>query len=259
MQRFEGRVAIVTGAASGIGRATAQRLVDEGATVVAVDRDEEALAEAAEAIGKGAAASAGILALVGDVGDAATATRAVATATDEVGRLDVLVNNAGILRFEHSHEVAAEDWDRVLRVNLTGTFQFCQAAIPRHGGGGPGLDRQRRLDRRQLRSPVGRGLRGVQGRRARPHPHPGGRVRQAGPAGQRGVPRLHRHADHRCVQRAGRRRRQPGAPDHGARGRPRGPSPSPPPSRTWRPTTPPTSSAPTSASTAPRTPDRRPA
>ncbi len=131
MQRFEGRVAIVTGAASGIGRATAQRLVDEGATVVAVDRDEEALAEAAEAIGKGAAASAGILALVGDVGDAATATRAVATATDEVGRLDVLVNNAGILRFEHSHEVAAEDWDRVLRVNLTGTFQFCQAAIPR--------------------------------------------------------------------------------------------------------------------------------
>ncbi len=130
MQRFEGRVAIVTGAASGIGRATAQRLVDEGATVVAVDRDEVALAEAAEAIGKGAAASAGVLALAGDVGEAATAARAVATATGELGRLDVLVNNAGILRFEHSHEVAPDDWDRVLRVNLTGTFQFCQAAIP---------------------------------------------------------------------------------------------------------------------------------
>ena len=130
MQRFEGRVAIVTGAASGIGRATAQRLVDEGANVVAVDRDGDALTETVESIGKAAPVGAGILALTGDVGDAATAARAVAAATGEMGRLDVLVNNAGILRFEHSHEVAAEDWDRVLRVNLTGTFQFCQAAIP---------------------------------------------------------------------------------------------------------------------------------
>ena len=130
MQRFEGRVAIVTGAASGIGRATTQRLVDEGATVVAVDRDADGLAAAAEAIGKGADDSGAVVTLVGDVGDPASAAEAVATATGELGRLDVLVNNAGILRFEHSHEVAAEDWDRMLRINLTGTFQFCQAAIP---------------------------------------------------------------------------------------------------------------------------------
>jgi NAD(P)-dependent dehydrogenase (short-subunit alcohol dehydrogenase family) len=130
MQRFEGRVAIVTGAASGIGRATTQRLVDESATVVAVDRDADALTAAAEAIGKGADDSGAVVTLVGDVGDPASAAEAVATATGDLGRLDVLVNNAGILRFEHSHEVAAEDWDRMLRINLTGTFQFCQAAIP---------------------------------------------------------------------------------------------------------------------------------
>jgi NAD(P)-dependent dehydrogenase (short-subunit alcohol dehydrogenase family) len=130
MQRFEGRVAIVTGAASGIGRATTQRLVDESATVVAVDRDADGLAAAAEAIGKGADDSGAVVTLVGDVGDAASAAEAVATATGDLGRLDVLVNNAGILRFEHSHEVAAEDWDLMLRINLTGTFQFCQAAIP---------------------------------------------------------------------------------------------------------------------------------
>jgi NAD(P)-dependent dehydrogenase (short-subunit alcohol dehydrogenase family) len=130
MQRFEGRVAIVTGAASGIGRATTQRLVDEGATVVAVDREGDGLAAAAEAIGKGADDAGTVVTLVGDVADPASAAQAVATATGELGRLDVLVNNAGILRFEHSHEVAVEDWDRMLRINLTGTFQFCQAAIP---------------------------------------------------------------------------------------------------------------------------------
>jgi meso-butanediol dehydrogenase / (S,S)-butanediol dehydrogenase / diacetyl reductase len=129
MQRFEGQVSIVTGAASGIGRATTQRLVDEGATVVAVDRDAGGLAAAAEAIGKGADDAGAVVTVVGDVVDPASAAEAVATATVELGRLDVLVNNAGILRFEHSHEVAAEDWDRMLRVNLTGTFQFCQAAI----------------------------------------------------------------------------------------------------------------------------------
>jgi NAD(P)-dependent dehydrogenase (short-subunit alcohol dehydrogenase family) len=98
--------------------------------VVAVDRDADGLAAAAEAIGKGADDSGAVVTLVGDVCDPASAAEAVATATGDLGRLDVLVNNAGILRFEHSHEVAAEDWDRMLRINLTGTFQFCQAAIP---------------------------------------------------------------------------------------------------------------------------------
>ncbi len=127
MQRFEGRVAIVTGAASGIGRATTARLVDEGATVVAVDRDGDGLATTAKAASSGPGT---VSMLTGDVADPDCARQAVAVATEQHGRLDAVVNNAGILRFEHSHEVAGTDWDQVLRVNLTGTFQFCQAAIP---------------------------------------------------------------------------------------------------------------------------------
>jgi meso-butanediol dehydrogenase/(S,S)-butanediol dehydrogenase/diacetyl reductase len=130
VQRFEGRVVIVTGAASGIGRATAERLAAEGATVVAVDRDADGLAATEKAVADAGTAGAGVAGLIGDVGDPATAAEAVRTATEQHGRLDALVNNAGILRFEHSHEVAAVDWDQVLRVNLTGTFQFCQAALP---------------------------------------------------------------------------------------------------------------------------------
>ena len=130
MQRFDGRVVIVTGAASGIGRATTERLAAEGATVVAVDRDADGLAATAKAVADVGTTGDGVTGLTADVGDPATAAEAVALATDQHGRLDAVVNNAGILRFEHSHEVAAEDWDRVLRVNLTGTFQFCQAALP---------------------------------------------------------------------------------------------------------------------------------
>ena len=121
---------IVTGAASGIGRATTERMAAEGATVVAVDRDADGLAATEKAVADAGTTGDGVTGLTADVGDPATAAEAVALATGRHGRLDAVVNNAGILRFEHSHEVAAEDWDRVLRVNLTGTFQFCQAALP---------------------------------------------------------------------------------------------------------------------------------
>jgi NAD(P)-dependent dehydrogenase (short-subunit alcohol dehydrogenase family) len=67
--------------------------------------------------------------LAGDVSDPDTARVAVAAAVDLGGRLDVLVNCAGILRFEHTHEVQLADWNQLLAVNLTGTFLFCQAAL----------------------------------------------------------------------------------------------------------------------------------
>lgn len=120
---------IVTGAASGIGRATTRRLAAEGATVVAVDRDADGLAATAEAV-TDATGGDRVTTLAADVGDPRSAPEAVALTSDRHGRLDALVNNAGILRFGHSHEVALEDWDGMLRVNLTGTFQFCRAAVP---------------------------------------------------------------------------------------------------------------------------------
>jgi len=125
MQRYEGRVALVTGGASGIGRATVHRLVEEGATVIATDLAEEGLAATA----KDASRPDAVITLTGDVSDPAFAPAAVARALEE-GRLDLLVSCAGILRFEHSHEVALESWQQILDVNLTGTFLMCQAAIP---------------------------------------------------------------------------------------------------------------------------------
>jgi meso-butanediol dehydrogenase/(S,S)-butanediol dehydrogenase/diacetyl reductase len=132
MDRYEGRVVLVTGGGSGIGRATVQRLIDEGATVVAADIAEEGLATTA----KDASRPEAVTSLVGDVSDPAFGPAAVAAALRH-GRLDTVVNSAGILRFEHSHEVRLADWQRILDVNLTGTFLTCQAALPAllDGGG----------------------------------------------------------------------------------------------------------------------------
>jgi NAD(P)-dependent dehydrogenase (short-subunit alcohol dehydrogenase family) len=126
VERYEGRVALVTGAGSGIGRATVHRLVEEGATVVAVDLSQDGL----EVTQKEAAQPERIVLVAADVADPDTAAVAVAAAKDFGGRLDTLVNGAGILRFEHTHEATLAGWEQILRVNLTGTFLFCQAAIP---------------------------------------------------------------------------------------------------------------------------------
>jgi NAD(P)-dependent dehydrogenase (short-subunit alcohol dehydrogenase family) len=127
MRRFEGRAALVTGAASGIGRATTLRLAREGARVAAADVRTEPLAGLAAELG---GSGGSVLALACDVADETSVARAVASAVKRLGGLDVLCNIAGVLRFDHTHELALEDWNRVLAVNLTGTFLVTKAALP---------------------------------------------------------------------------------------------------------------------------------
>jgi NAD(P)-dependent dehydrogenase (short-subunit alcohol dehydrogenase family) len=123
---FDGRVAIVTGAASGVGRETVRLLAERGAEVVAVD-----VVAAREPI-------EGVVAVEGDVALAATAERAVAVAEERFGRLDVLVNNAGHIVWASLVDTSEADWDRVFAVNVRGVFLHCRAAIPllERGGGG---------------------------------------------------------------------------------------------------------------------------
>ncbi|HYD49489.1 MAG TPA: SDR family NAD(P)-dependent oxidoreductase [Terriglobales bacterium] len=127
MQRFADKVAVITGAASGIGRATAVRLAGEGARLALLDLQHEPLeALTAELHGRGSE----VAAIRCDVSDAASVRAAVAAVIERFGRIDVLCNIAGILRFDHTHELALDDWNQILAVNLTGTFLMCQAAIP---------------------------------------------------------------------------------------------------------------------------------
>ena len=123
MFSLDGKVALVTGAASGIGRATAERYAQAGASVVAADLALEGVEALAAELGDRVAAVAC------DVSDAGSADAAVAAAVERFGRLDVLCNIAGVLRFEHTHEVSDEEWALVIGVNLTGTFNTTRAAL----------------------------------------------------------------------------------------------------------------------------------
>ena len=127
MNRFEGKNAIVTGAASGIGQATVLRLLEEGAQVQACDLNEEGLQKTIDlAKDKGKNA----LPTVCDIGDRNSVNETVAKAMEFFGELHVLCNVAGILRSGHSHEFDLDLWEKVIHTNLTGTFMMCQASIP---------------------------------------------------------------------------------------------------------------------------------
>jgi 3-oxoacyl-[acyl-carrier protein] reductase len=123
---LEGKVALVTGASRGIGRAIAAELAARGATVVLGARDESKLAEAVGAI-TAAGGRAGALAL--NVTDRGSVEAAFARILEEHGRIDGLVNNAGITRDTLLLRMKAEDWDAVLATNLTGAFHTTQAAL----------------------------------------------------------------------------------------------------------------------------------
>jgi NAD(P)-dependent dehydrogenase (short-subunit alcohol dehydrogenase family) len=125
--RLDGKVALVTGAANGIGAATARRLAQEGAKLVLVDLSEGDLAQTAAAI---ADAGGEVLALGGNVSQAAEVASVVEQAKARFGRIDILINNAGINRDAMAHRLTEENWDAVLDVNLKGSFLCAQAVMP---------------------------------------------------------------------------------------------------------------------------------
>ncbi len=130
-----GKVALVTGGASGIGRATAVLLGREGAAVLVHDIREEGRSTAEAIVAAGGRA----VFIRGDVTRAADCQAAVQTAIAEFGGLDVLVNNAGIIRRASVVDTTEEEWDRVMAVNVKSVFLMSKAAIPIMGGRGGGV------------------------------------------------------------------------------------------------------------------------
>jgi NAD(P)-dependent dehydrogenase (short-subunit alcohol dehydrogenase family) len=131
--RLEGKVAIVTGAASGIGLAIAQRLADEGARVAIADLDGDKAEAAAAGIGQGGGQAIGVTC---DVSDEASVTACCDITQKHFGQLDIVINNAGLMTFKPLEEFTGADWTRVLGVDLLGAVYFTREAFRRMTGGG---------------------------------------------------------------------------------------------------------------------------
>lgn len=134
--RLSDKTIIVTGAASGIGRGTALRLLSEGATVAALDLRMEDLDLLAESVTP--AERDRLFTHLVDIADEESVRGAVADVISRFGRLDAVVNAAGILYGDHTHEMTLDRWNRLIQVNLTGTFLMVRDCLPHllNGGGG---------------------------------------------------------------------------------------------------------------------------
>jgi meso-butanediol dehydrogenase/(S,S)-butanediol dehydrogenase/diacetyl reductase len=124
MERFKGKVVVVTGAASGIGAGVAERFAQDGAAVVLSDVDEEGLRAVARQMPDRT------LVHPCDMADYSQVQALVEAAIRRFGRLDVMVNNAGVASEGKAGDVSLDDWDKTLRVDLTGVFYGCRAALP---------------------------------------------------------------------------------------------------------------------------------
>ncbi|MFB7671564.1 SDR family NAD(P)-dependent oxidoreductase [Kitasatospora purpeofusca] len=138
MERFTGRNVLITGGGSGIGRATVHRIVAEGGRVVAVDVNEDGLKSTLDRATADGTADR-LTTTVLDVSDEAAVRTVVSEAVAALGGLDVLVNAAGILRSAHTHGTSLEFWNRIVAVNLTGTFLMTREALPALLAGGKGV------------------------------------------------------------------------------------------------------------------------
>ena len=120
--RLEGKIALVVGAARGIGAGVAERFAEEGARLVLADTTAEA--------GEATAKKLGAVFVAADISKLDDAEAAVAVALERHGRLDIVVQNAGIYPWQLIEDTTPEDWDRVMAVNLRGTFNAARAALP---------------------------------------------------------------------------------------------------------------------------------
>ncbi len=131
-KRFEGKVCLVTGGGSGIGRATCLRLAYEGGRVLVVDRQDSGDGTASRICDSGGSADF----FRADVGKSEQVQAAVQAAVSRWGHIDVLINNAATMSFEPLLDLAEEDWDRVMDVNLRSVFLFCKYGVPHMPPGG---------------------------------------------------------------------------------------------------------------------------
>ena len=203
---LEGRVAFITGAARGQGRAHAIRLANEGADIIAIDicgpisdtityplATSEELAETVRAV---EATGRKVLAREVDIRDLAALQQVVADGVEQFGRLDIVVANAGVLSWGRMFEMSEEQWDTVIDVNLNGTWRTIRAAVP-----GDDRGRQRRVDhhRQLVGRPEGdsrqRPLLGVQAWPGGAHQRTGDRGGGVRDSGQLDPPVLDRDAD----------------------------------------------------------------
>ena len=125
MRRFKNKIVVITGAGSGIGRSTSLRLDSEGADLVMIDKNQKDLAATKKML-KNKNSSTQVM----DISSINSTKKFFDDLEKKYKRLDALINIAGILRFDNSHEVELENWNQIVNINLTGTFFMCRHALP---------------------------------------------------------------------------------------------------------------------------------